>query len=287
MIDEILRYTNLTGESLAIQRIQTEHRVKLVNLWQIPRGARVLEIGCGQGDTTAVLAHCVGPEGFVHGIDIAPADYGAPMTLGQATDRLRQSEIGDRLQIDLQTDFLSTSFAPAQTYDYFVMSHCAWYFASAEQIVQVLQKARKIARSLCFAEWDIRTRLPQQIPHFISVFIQAQCACFAANMHSNIRTLLTPADMAAIVAQAGWDVAQTASIFSPDLQDGAWEVHTLLAEYPGIIAGLAQMPSKLRSMLLSMLETVREKQGEGQLPLDTFLLTARPKEATEETHDDV
>lgn len=32
------------------------HRQRLVKLWSIPRGASVLEIGCGQGDFTIVLA---------------------------------------------------------------------------------------------------------------------------------------------------------------------------------------------------------------------------------------
>lgn len=64
-----------------IQLVQTEHRMKLAEFWQITEGERVLEVGCGQGDTTAVLAHYVGASGSVHAIDIASPDYGAPFTL--------------------------------------------------------------------------------------------------------------------------------------------------------------------------------------------------------------
>ncbi|MBW9235691.1 class I SAM-dependent methyltransferase, partial [Leptospira santarosai] len=60
-----------------IQSIQTQHRLKLAEVWGIKDGKRVLEIGCGQGDTTAVLAYLVGDKGFVHGIDIAPTNYGS------------------------------------------------------------------------------------------------------------------------------------------------------------------------------------------------------------------
>jgi SAM-dependent methyltransferase len=35
-------------------------------------GARVLDIGCGLGDTTVELAELVGPSGHVHGVDVAP-----------------------------------------------------------------------------------------------------------------------------------------------------------------------------------------------------------------------
>ncbi len=39
---------------------------------QAERGHRVLDIGCGSGWTTALLAHIVGPMGTVTGVDIVP-----------------------------------------------------------------------------------------------------------------------------------------------------------------------------------------------------------------------
>ncbi|MBQ8508498.1 MAG: hypothetical protein IJ493_01165 [Clostridia bacterium] len=53
-----------------------------------PPRPRILEIGYGQGDTTAALAAIVGEGGFVHAVDIASPDYGSPETLGQARERL-------------------------------------------------------------------------------------------------------------------------------------------------------------------------------------------------------
>lgn len=274
MIDEILQYTNLQGTSREVQRIQTEHRMKLADVWGIPKGARVLEIGCGQGDTTAVLAHLVGENGFVHGIDIAPADYGAPFTLGQATGQLLQSQIGGRLQIDLNTDFLSDTFNPDEMYDCFVMSHCSWYFSSIGEVISVLKKARQMAKKLCFAEWDVRLRLPEQSAHFFSVLIQAQCACFAPIPDSNIRTLLTPEDAMSAASQAGWRIADTATVFSPDLQDGKWETQFLLSEYPGILSTLDTMPEKLKSMLLSFIAMVGARRDIETTPLDAFVFSA-------------
>lgn len=82
IIRDLIQYMDVE-DNAAIQYIQTEHRLKLGLFWGIKEGSRVLEIGCGQGDTTAVLAHLVGENGYVHGVDIAPEDYGAPLTVGK------------------------------------------------------------------------------------------------------------------------------------------------------------------------------------------------------------
>ncbi|MEW8988050.1 MAG: methyltransferase domain-containing protein [Bacillus sp. (in: firmicutes)] len=81
-----------------IQKIQTEHRLKLVEFWGIKEGERVLEIGCGQGDTTAVLAYMVGEKGQVHGVDLASPNYGAPITLGDSMKHLQKSQLGKQLK---------------------------------------------------------------------------------------------------------------------------------------------------------------------------------------------
>lgn len=41
----------------------------------IEKGSTVLEIGCGQGDTTAVIASMVGENGNVVVVDIADPKY--------------------------------------------------------------------------------------------------------------------------------------------------------------------------------------------------------------------
>jgi len=61
----------------SIQHSQTRHRLERVQDWNIPRGSTVLEIGCGQGDCTTVLAHVVGEQGKVVAVDPAGLDYGA------------------------------------------------------------------------------------------------------------------------------------------------------------------------------------------------------------------
>ena len=65
----------------SVQYSQTLHRLELLQHWNIPSGSKVLEIGCGQGDCTTVIAHAVGEQGRVVAIDPADLDYGASLPL--------------------------------------------------------------------------------------------------------------------------------------------------------------------------------------------------------------
>lgn len=59
-----------------IQLSETKHRVQILEAFPIFPGNQVLEIGCGQGDTTAVLAELVGDSGHVTAVDPADLSYG-------------------------------------------------------------------------------------------------------------------------------------------------------------------------------------------------------------------
>ncbi len=80
--ETIARLMATSATVLPIQLVQTRVRMALADTWGITPGSSVLEIGCGQGDMTAVLADTVGVDGRVLGIDIAGRDCGAPVTLG-------------------------------------------------------------------------------------------------------------------------------------------------------------------------------------------------------------
>ena len=60
----------------SIQHSQTLHRLVLLQHWNIPTGSKVLELGCGQGDSTTVLANAVGEQGRVVAVDPAELGYG-------------------------------------------------------------------------------------------------------------------------------------------------------------------------------------------------------------------
>lgn len=66
-LSEIFLDSNLGG---------LDHRINLVKFWGITPGSRVLELGCGQGDCTTVLADAVGPDGHIDAVDPGAPDYG-------------------------------------------------------------------------------------------------------------------------------------------------------------------------------------------------------------------
>ena len=104
--DQIAALCTEPGKARQIQLVQTEFRQQVCDAWDLKKGSRVLEIGCGQGDMTAVLADRVGPDGHVTAVDLADPSYGAPLTLQQATDRLKQTVLGERINFRFQFDLL-------------------------------------------------------------------------------------------------------------------------------------------------------------------------------------
>lgn len=274
-IEHILECMATVDAENEIQRIQTKHRLKLVEFWGIKKGSRVLEIGCGQGDTTAALAYAVGEDGFVHGIDIAQESYGGPITLGEARDHLLNSEMGSRMKIEFGVDVLSVEidFAP-MSFDYIIFSHCAFYLQSVEQLTAIFRKARKWGKQLCFAEWDTRIRTIEQYPHLLAVLIQSHYECFKESSQSNVRTLFTPTDTVRIAGEAGWKISQEQIIQSPDLQDGRWEVEMTLGEFEAEMNQL-DVPDKLKALLQSEVELLQASYKNGAIqPLSVFAFTA-------------
>lgn len=75
--DFLARFSLHDPTRFNIQRSQTSHRLLLLQHWNIPTGSNIVEIGCGQGDCTTVLAHAVGEEGKVVAVDPAELNYGA------------------------------------------------------------------------------------------------------------------------------------------------------------------------------------------------------------------
>lgn len=276
-IDEIVECMAMGNESSELQRVQTEHRVKLAHFWDIRNGSRILEIGCGQGDTTAVLAHFVGESGFVHGVDIATPNYGAPITVGDSAKFLMNSKLGRRIKMEYETDvLLPEAEFPIHSFDTIVLSHCSWYLKSFEEFSALLQKARKWGMQLVFAEWDSRITNIEQLPHLLSVLIQAQYECFKEDSSANVRTLFTPHDVKRLAKAAGWNITKETTIFAPEIQDGSWEVRQTLANWQLELVGTRHMPSKLKSLIASQVNLLDESvRNNGIAPLSTFALVAQ------------
>ncbi|KAK0471506.1 S-adenosyl-L-methionine-dependent methyltransferase [Armillaria novae-zelandiae] len=203
------------------------HRFAILSKLDIPKGSKVLELGCGQGDCTAVLAELVGPNGRVTAVDPGSLDYGSPYTLGQAQSNISSSVLGPRItwkQAD-PIEFLKTDDGE---YDIAVLVLCTWYFASPKVLGDMLLTlAKSKVNKVCIAEWSLSSAQAQS--HILATFAQAALQYHNPSSTSNIRTLFSPAVLEASAIEVGLKL-QSSSILVPaeNVLDGLWEVQMVL-----------------------------------------------------------
>ncbi len=254
---EIAALMAASAFSPAEQIRQTQFRMDLAREWDIQPGMRILEIGCGQGDMTAVLADLVGIDGCVVALDNANRDYGAPVSLGDSTDLLSNGPLGTQIQFHLGFDERS----PLPThFDAVVFAHCSWYFSSLEALAEILRSVGACAPTLFFSEWDLEPNSSDQLGHLMAVVIQGQIQAFDSDSSANVRTPYSRQTMNRILAECGWVIRSEMRLVSPDVADGRWEIDACLAQLaPG---GLLSLPPKLRQFVYGqgqVLESLRSQ----------------------------
>ncbi|CDM28199.1 hypothetical protein DTO013E5_3890 [Penicillium roqueforti] len=220
----------------SIQHSQTIHRLVLLQHWNIPTDSKVLELGCGQGDCTTVLANAVGEHGRVVAVDPADLDYGAPYTLGQAQGHISQGPLGGRINWVQQTplDYLSSLSSPpaseSKAFDATVLAHCLWYFASPSLILSTFRAIKQHSKRLLLAEWSLVATHPSAQPHVLAALTQAALECRKPNSESNVRTVLGPTRLTELALAAGWQLESEALVQGGEgLLDGQWEVSACLS----------------------------------------------------------
>lgn len=262
-MEHLLASMKIIGDD-KIQRLQLKHRQSLVNAFGLKEGMSILEIGCGQGDTTVVLADAVGGKGRVLAVDIADPGYGAPVTLGEATSEIAASALGSRIDFKLQTDFLDL---PEESFDVVILSHSSWYFRNPEQLLAYFKKMRRMAKRICIAEWDVNFTRMSQRPHFAAAAILALYSEFIDN-EGNIQHVFNSLQLQEMLDAAGWTVRHTAVIDAGYLQDGKWEADYAKSVQPAF-SGVPPRIQSLAASLYEMLEVDEEAES-----LDSFVITA-------------
>ena len=205
--------------------MQTRFRQKLVDAWRILPGTAILEVGCGQGDMTLVLAAATGPDGHVTAIDAADETSGSPLTFAKATARIRRSRVGKAVSFRFGVDVLEPEVdLPRPHYDCAVLAHSLWYFASMDLLQRTLKRMKELADRLYLSEWDLTPTRKSQLPHFAAALVQGWTSAWKPDRRCNIQTLMSRQAIERLVLDAGWTIETNVSVDSSDLQDGRWEV---------------------------------------------------------------
>jgi hypothetical protein len=264
----------------AVQLIQTRFRLQLVDAWGIEPGSSVLEIGCGQGDMTAVLADAVGPDGHVIAVDNADPGYGSPVTLGQSMDFLRATDLGQRIETRFQFDALGiANDFDDDAFDVVVLSQCTWYFASTAQVSDIVARITPWSPSLCVAEWDLQPTTAGQLPHLLAVLIQGQIEARGSRGDGNIRTPFSRPRMRQILADQAWEIATERTVDTSTLQDADWEVAAAL-DMVDDAQLMASLPPSARDLVDSQADVLRAVAKEaGNETLPTYAISANRKRA--------
>ncbi len=225
---------------------------------------------------TVALAEAVGSSGYIVATDIASREYGSPLTLGQATDLIKDSELGKRIEFHFDCDVTSPDYE-ATDFDFAVMVHCSWYFDSGDQLRQTLSALTTRATNLCFAEWDFVPQTPDQMPHFLAVLIQGQIEAFNPKGTANIRSPFTVSQLKQIITDSGWTITHTSSPDTSDIQDADWEIAECLTNSLNQAKSL-NLSSKHLTLLEGQLDTLRQlAKPSGNTPLNSVAFVAKVK----------
>lgn len=262
----------------AIIRPQLAHRLNLANAWGMQPGWTVLDVGCGQGDSSLCFAEAVGESGHVTAIDPGSPDYGSPITLGQSQAFISKSRMGPRITFKRADapSFLSTldSTQPTDSseeptlFDAATLCHSLWYFDSRATVQSLFAAlARGRVKRVLLAEYTGLARTTEQKSHELAAQVQVQFhharlrgegEALAKEMVPNVREALLPAEIVREAEAAGWSVAAEGVVEAPEgMMDGKWEVGTVLdSSFMGQL-----MSFGVRGTTAEMLNMVQEIRG--------------------------
>jgi ubiquinone/menaquinone biosynthesis C-methylase UbiE len=216
------------SKSYGLLPAQTTHRVNLLKVSNIEDGDRILEIGCGQGDCTTVLA-LMYPSSKIDAVDPGSLDYGGPETLGEAQERIKAYEFGERISFHQATPVEFLAEVKENDFDVAVLCHCMWYFKGKSEALAVLKAVRAKVKKLFIAEWGLKSKTPEGQIHLLAALTMGTREARIPHSNANIRSALAPVTIKSLVKEAGFSLSEENWIVpSKTLEDGRWETGMLV-----------------------------------------------------------
>lgn len=216
-------------------------RLLSAQAWGISPGQKILDIGCGQGESSLVLAEVVGPSGHITGIDNAPASYGRPYTVKESHEYAKQSALGPRLTF-VRSDtpsFLRDLPRPAgKLFDSVALCNSLWYFPNSQSVYDLFRTLANDAQAprVYLCEYSYETSLDEQKAHSLSAQTQAQFYRYRrprtpGNQEQNVRVGIHEASILDAAQQAGYRVTKEGKITpDPSFLEGHFEVRFVEGE---------------------------------------------------------
>ena len=258
---------------------QLRHRMALVEFWELAPGDQVLEVGCGQGDCTAVLAYAVGEGGKVVAVDIEPDTYGAPVSQGDAHGFMKSSDIGNRIEFHTCANLFDPKWDfPDEYFDLAVFAHSSWYMASLEELGNLFARVRPWSKRLGYVEWHPAPQSASQVTHLVAILSQAHIRShWPDHGMGNVHSLVTPDQARSMAQAAGWNVTdERVTDSSIGLENGRdWEIEN--AKHLAEVFKASKLPSVSESALgavaaeYALLKMLAEDAGRESLPTYVFV----------------
>jgi SAM-dependent methyltransferase len=137
LFDRFVQYRDLVVDGL------TAHGDEAMRLHPPRTGDRVLDVGCGFGDSTQQLAALVGPTGSAYGVDVAPRFIEA------ARDEAAQARV-ENVRFDVR-DVQVTEFD--ERFDYAFARFGTMFFDNPVPALRNVRAALEPGGRICFVVW--------------------------------------------------------------------------------------------------------------------------------------
>ncbi|KAM3447746.1 hypothetical protein MY3296_008438 [Beauveria thailandica] len=222
-------------------------RLATIAAWGVQKGERLLDIGCGQGESSVALAAVVGAGGRVTAIDTAQMDYGDPFTMREAHAHIQKSALGARISfypVDASSFLTRIWKKPGSggggdgdgPIDAAVLCQCLFYFADASAVQSLFAALSSAGIPRVYAaEWSYAPSHAPQRAHVLATRAQALYHRYDARrpvgdpVEQNVRAAVDQQAVLRAAARAGYRVSgETLLTPEQDMREGQFEVDYVL-----------------------------------------------------------